>query len=122
MAPGQTTQLINGYFNITYVRNPGGAFGLMPSGQLFFLAASGAVIVMILGYKVWRRPESAWTNLAVGLILGGTAGNLIDRLSYGEVIDWLDFRIWPVFNVADMALVIGLGLFSIQIIRSNRHA
>ena len=122
MAPGQTMQLINGYFNITYVRNPGGAFGLMPSGQLFFLAASGAVIVMILGYKVWRRPESAWTNLAVGLILGGTAGNLIDRLSYGEVIDWLDFRIWPVFNVADMALVIGLGLFSIQIIRSNRHA
>ncbi|KKK67513.1 hypothetical protein LCGC14_2953330, partial [marine sediment metagenome] len=53
------------------------------------------------------------------LVLGGAAGNLVDRLFIGEVVDWIDFRIWPVFNIADIVLVVGLSLFSLYIIRSS---
>lgn len=119
LVQGQTFPIVKGYWHITYVRNPGGAFGLMPRGQGFFLLASIAVITLIVLYAVVRRPEGRLAEMAFGLILGGTAGNLVDRLRYGEVIDWLDFRIWPVFNIADIALVTGLVLLAWLIIRSD---
>ncbi len=119
LARGQTLPIVNGYWHITYIRNPGGAFGLMPRNQVFFLIASFAVIALIVVYAALRRPEGRLAEIAFGLILGGTAGNLIDRLRYGEVIDWLDFRVWPVFNVADMALVTGLVLLAWLIMRAD---
>lgn len=120
LTPGNTLPLWRGRFHITYVRNPGGAFGFLPGGRGFFLLASIIAITAIIAYKSGRRSQSALADLALALILGGSIGNLVDRLLYGEVIDWLDFRFWPVFNIADMALVIGLSLFALEIIRSHK--
>lgn len=117
---GRTIPIVHNRFHITYVRNPGGAFGLMPRGQAFFMLASVAVIAIILAYKISKRPRGLLINAALALILGGTAGNLVDRLLSGQVIDWLDFRFWPVFNFADTALVVGLALFSLSILRADR--
>lgn len=119
---GRSIPVIRGYFQISYVRNPGGAFGFLPGGRTFFLLASIIAVGGIIAYKSRRGPQKPLTDLSLGLILGGAAGNLIDRLLYGSVVDWLDFKIWPVFNIADAALVVGLGLFSLEIIRSNRSA
>lgn len=120
LTPGTTLPLWPGRFHITYVRNPGGAFGFLPAGRAFFLLASIIAITAIIAYKSGRRSQSPLADLALALILGGAAGNLVDRLLYGAVIDWLDFRFWPVFNIADMALVIGLGLFALEISRSHQ--
>jgi len=116
---GRTIPIVHDRFHITYVKNPGGAFGLMPHGQVFFLLASVTVLIIILAYKVSRKPPGLLINAALALIFGGTAGNLLDRLLYGQVIDWLDFRFWPVFNFADTALVVGLALFSLSIMRAH---
>lgn len=120
--PGEYISVINGYVQISYLRNPGGAFGFLPGGRALFLLASIIAVVGIIVYKIWRGPQPMLSDLSLGLILGGAAGNLIDRFLYGSVIDWIDFRIWPVFNIADSALVVGLGLLSIEIIRSSRNA
>jgi signal peptidase II len=117
--PGQSVPVLPGLFHVTYVRNPGGAFGLLPAASTLFLAASIVALIVIVGFYVWRRPSDRLMNLALGLIAAGTAGNLVDRLFHGQVIDWLDFRVWPVFNVADVGLVVGLGLLSVEIFRST---
>ncbi len=116
---GETMPIFEGYFHFTHVRNTGGAFGLVPGAQKFFLAASVLVTIGVIIYKLSQKPGGSLVNMALGLILGGAAGNLVDRLNGGEVIDWIDFQIWPVFNIADMALISGLALLSLYIIRSN---
>lgn len=116
---GQSVPIFEQYFHFTYVRNPGGAFGLMPLGKPFFLIAALIVVIGIIIYKLTHPGLGRLANLAMGLVLGGAAGNLFDRLFLGEVVDWLDFRIWPVFNIADMVLVVGLSLFGLFIIRSK---
>lgn len=119
MAPGESIPVIEGIFHITYVRNPGGAFGLLPQGQALFLLAALTVFFALIGYWVFRRPQGRLVALGLGLVLGGTAGNLIDRLFYGKVIDWLDFQIWPVFNVADSALVVGIAVLTLTMWRTE---
>ena len=113
---GQSVPVIPGILHITHVRNPGGAFGLLPQGQLFFTTVTLFVFIAVITYHFVRRPDGLLLNVALGLVLGGSAGNLVDRLTVGRVIDWVDFRIFPVFNVADSALVVGLGLISLQIL------
>ncbi len=113
---GESIPVIPGVLHITYVRNPGGAFGFLPQGPLFFTAVTLVVFFAVIIYYLTRRPSGLTLTVALGLVLGGTAGNLVDRLTGGRVIDWVDFRIFPVFNVADAALVIGLGLISLQVL------
>lgn len=115
---GQSIPVIPDVLHITHVRNPGGAFGFLPRGQLFFTTITLFVFIAVITYHFVRRPDGLLLNVALGLVLGGTAGNLVDRLTVGRVIDWVDFRIFPVFNVADAALVVGLGLIALQILRS----
>jgi signal peptidase II len=116
LEPGQSVAVIPNIFHITYVLNPGGAFGLLPGGPLFFTIIASSVAIAVVAYYFIRRPENLALNLALGLALGGALGNLFDRITIGRVVDWLDFRIWPVFNIADSALVIGLGMLSITIL------
>lgn len=113
---GQSIPVIPGFLHITHVRNPGGAFGFLPQGQLFFTTVTLFVLIAVIVYHFVRRPDGLLLNVALGLVLGGTAGNLVDRLTVGRVIDWVDFRVFPVFNVADSALVVGLGLMALQIL------
>ncbi|MBI5202048.1 MAG: signal peptidase II [Elusimicrobia bacterium] len=95
------------FFYFTYVENTGAAFGMMQGANLFFIGVS----VVLLGGLFWMRtrPEAAgrWAQAALALVAGGALGNLYDRLAFGHVIDFLDFRVWPVFNVADSCISVG---------------
>ena len=116
LGEGGTIPVIPGILHITFVLNPGGAFGLLPQGTIFFTLVTLVVFTAVIWYYISQRPRHWAVVTALGLVLGGTAGNLYDRLVIGKVIDWIDFRIFPVFNVADAALVTGLGLISLLIL------
>ncbi|NLE76100.1 MAG: signal peptidase II [Chloroflexi bacterium] len=98
------------FFTFTHVSNTGAAFGLLPQfGTVFQFIA----ILVVVGIVLFSRHLGAgqkWVTLSLGLQLGGALGNLTDRLRIGHVVDYLDFKFWPVFNVADSALFIGVGL------------
>lgn len=126
MDPGQSSPVLKNIFYLTLVHNPGAAFGIFPNATLFFVAISIAS-VMIIGYKVWRSANKSNSQrlapvlrLAFALILGGALGNLIDRLRFGFVVDFLDFRIWPVFNIADSAITIGTVVLILHILRRRK--
>lgn len=112
---GQSIPLIRGIVHLTYVRNTGAAFGIL-SGQRFFFIAVTLVAVMLLIIYARQVKGNGLLQVAFGLLLGGAVGNLIDRLVYVAVIDFIDFRIWPVFNFADMAIVIGVALFALDLV------
>lgn len=95
-------------FRITHVANTGTAFGLFPNGSFLFGALAIVVGLFLLYYNHILPANQTALRLALGLQLGGALGNLIDRLRIGHVTDFLDFGWWPVFNVADMAIVGGV--------------
>lgn len=110
LVPLQSVTIIKGIFTITYVRNYGAAFGILQSQTLILIALSIAVI-----FFVWinRNKLSGYPKVfqvGLGLALGGALGNLVDRIRLGYVVDFLDFQVWPVFNLADIAIVGGVGL------------
>lgn len=116
MLPRESISLIPGVFHITYVRNTGAAFGLLRDQTLFFIIITLLVIGMIV-FTLSRIPkEQLSLQFALGLLLGGALGNLLDRIRFGYVIDFLDFRVWPVFNLADAAIVVGVGLLLWEIL------
>lgn len=125
---GESTVLIPGFFSLTYVRNRGGAFGLLADlpgiwGQAFFVVFA-LVTVALLVWMVRRTPVAdVVQRLALTLVIGGAAGNLYDRIRYGEVIDFLDVYWrgwhWPAFNVADSAITAGVVLLLISTLRSG---
>ena len=106
----QSISIIKNILNLTYVINAGSAFGLFKNFNLFFIIFSIIVIIAIFYYIGKINKNERLLQFSLGLLLGGTIGNLIDRLFYGHVIDFIDFRIWPVFNVADSAVTISIVL------------
>ena len=94
---------------ITNVRNSGAAFGVAPAGAWFFLIASAVVAVGLVVY-VARNPGTLQSDAVLGLIMGGTIGNGYDRVMFGTVTDFVNVHFWPVFNVADSAISIGVVL------------
>lgn len=95
------------FFHLTYVENTGAAFGIGFSKNGFFAVLS-LVLLGVLFYlqKVWAG-RNVWIRLGLLLVAGGAIGNLYDRVAYGFVVDFLDFRVWPVFNVADSCVTVG---------------
>jgi len=120
--------VIDGFFNITYVRNTGVAFGIFSSisspvkSVLLSVFTAFAAIVVIV-YSVRSPVRNRLLQVALALILGGALGNLYDRLAYGYVVDFLEFYVrsyhWPSFNVADSAISVGVVLLAIEIIRNE---
>lgn len=116
----EPVEVIPNVFQLRFTTNPGGAFGLFGRAAWLFVGASVVVIAVILFAS--RRPPSLLGAVALGLVLGGALGNLTDRLVRGprfsgEVVDFLDFHVWPVFNVADSCIVVGAGLLLLTGIR-----
>lgn len=117
--------VVPGFFYITYVRNPGAAFSLFASSpepfrRIFFVSAAVVAIALIFSFLRSLAPGDRLSALALGLILGGAVGNLVDRLRLGEVVDFLHFRLmagysWPDFNVADSCIVIGVALLILEL-------
>lgn len=118
---GNSVKVLPDIFHITLVLNNGAAFGLFKDKNIFFLPVSLFVITLIILYAR-RRGSSMYfiMSSALGLILGGAAGNLADRLRYGHVIDFLDFRVWPVFNIADSAISIGVAILVLKVLLRKR--
>ena len=105
---GQSIKIIPNIFYLTLILNNGAAFGLLKNNNPLFVSVSVFVIAFIVAY-VWSHGKKYGTlPLALGLILGGALGNLFDRVRFGHVIDFLDCRIWPVFNIADSSITIGI--------------
>jgi len=108
--------IISGIFHITLVFNKGIAFGLFP-GQGLLFAVMAFFAAAFIAFFIWKNANSGRVIIcALSLILGGALGNLIDRLTTGFVIDFIDFRIWPVFNVADSAVTVGTVLLALNIL------
>jgi len=104
----QGIPLVKDVFHLRYIRNFGAGFGIMQQQTWILIFISITVIGVILYYLDRIKDKEILLQFLVGFILGGTIGNLIDRVSYGSVIDFLDFRIWPVFNFADGFVTIGI--------------
>ena len=118
--PNETLVVIKNAFHFTLLRNTGAAFGIFKGATFFFIAiAIFAILAIIVYIRKAARPFFI-RDAAPGLILGGAFGNLADRLRFGYVIDFLDFRIWPVFNVADSAVTIGAIMLVICIPYSSK--
>lgn len=119
MALGESIPIIEEVFHLTYILNPGAAFGMFAHNRLFFIA----IAIVVIGIIIWARKEilaSPWeVKAGCGLFLGGAIGNLIDRARQGMVIDFFDFRIWPVFNIADIAICIGVGLIIWNLLKTE---
>lgn len=109
--------VIKSIFHLTYVHNPGAAFGLLANKTPLFVGVTLIVIISIIFAYFRFEPDRLILRLALALMLGGAVGNLIDRILLGYVVDFLDFVFWPVFNLADVAIVTGVTLLGWEILR-----
>jgi signal peptidase II len=121
---GERLEVIPGLFDLTHVRNPGGAFSFFAGGppelrMIFFVGTTLLAIALLLVFFHRLEPQSRVSSSALGAILGGAIGNLIDRLVHREVIDFIDVHLWggytwPTFNLADSFIVVGVIILVIE--------
>ncbi len=106
------------FFSFTYVRNTGAAFGILPGANAFFIVIMVIVLALLSFSHTKLARRDRWTAMGLGLLWGGALGNLLDRIRFGSVTDFLDFFWkgwhWPVFNVADTAICVGIFLLAIR--------
>ncbi len=121
MTLGMSLPVIPNIFHITYILNPGAAFGILEHQTIVFIIIALGIIAAAV-YLYPRIPQSHYPlRIGSGLMVGGAIGNVIDRIKTGYVIDFFDFRIWPVFNVADIAIVCGVALIIYSLLLSSEH-
>ena len=115
-----TVPLWEGVLHLTYVENPGAAFGMMKDSRWLFMVVSTVAILGILGYMLIKKPTDRIECLSLSFIVGGGIGNMIDRVALGYVVDMIDFRLinFAVFNVADSFVCVGAGLMLLWVIRA----
>lgn len=107
------------FFTFTHTTNTGAAFGLFPDAGWFFVVVA---IIVVSGILIFYRhlPTDRWlVRVSLGLQLGGALGNLTDRLTRGAVVDFFDFKVWPVFNIADSSIVVGVAILAYYLIRED---
>lgn len=117
LKPIGTATAIPGILNLTYVENRGVAFGMFKDMRWLFVALTSAMIFVIIFYMFKKRPQSKLFYICAGLIIGGGIGNLIDRVLYGYVIDYLSLSFFPpVCNFADYCITIGVIILVVYIL------
>ena len=124
MQEHDSISVIGDLIRLTYVQNPGMAFGIQIGGKLFYTIFASIACIIILAALFRLRPENFGARFALATIFGGAVGNLMDRFIYSKVVDFIDIRIirWPVFNFADIAVFIGMiVLIAIVIFEKNRE-
>jgi signal peptidase II len=122
LIPGQSwnpVASLTSWASITHVTNTGAAFGLFPDRGSFFVVIAVIVVAAIIFYYRHLPAGQWWIKVSLGLQLGGALGNLLDRLRLGYVIDFIDFKIWPVFNLADSAIVIGVAILAYYLLQDR---
>jgi signal peptidase II len=124
-------QVIRGFFQITHTENTGAAFSMFADSPAHWktamLIAFSVIALAVVSVLLWKNsPSHTATGVGLSLIMGGALGNLWDRLSSGRVVDFLLFYVkryqWPVFNLADSAIVVGAGLLVIEILLAKAHS
>ncbi|MBI3252096.1 MAG: signal peptidase II [Candidatus Omnitrophica bacterium] len=124
-AEGQSRAVWPGVFHLTRVNNTGAAFGILKGAAPFLMGVTWACAVLLAVYLFWsgvKKRERLWSldGVAWALVLAGALGNGFDRWRYGYVVDFLDFRVWPVFNVADAAISVGVFLILLKFLTGRR--
>lgn len=141
---GDSTPVLDNFFRLTYVLNPGGVFGSQLGSQNFYTAISVLALIVTSWFFFRTRSGEIWLRIGLCMVLGGAVGNLIDRVRFGEVVDFLDFDFlnvnlppsrvlffdfpgfyldrWPVFNFADSFVLIGVVLIIVHLLKSSRSA
>ncbi len=110
------------FFHLTYLHNTGTAFGLFQNNnRLLLYFAFTLLIVLVYAARGLCERGGAWAFWGVLLVLGGAVGNIIDRIHYGRVVDFLDFRVWPVFNLADSAITVGTFCLAVGLLKIERQ-
>ncbi|MDQ0253798.1 signal peptidase II [Evansella vedderi] len=121
----ESIPIIEGVFHLTSHRNAGAAFGILQGQMWLFFIATVIVIGVVIYYIQTEGKKHRWFGWALGLVLGGAIGNFIDRVLHGEVVDFLDVYIftynYPIFNVADMALVVGVIMLIIHVLKEEKN-
>ena len=113
MIVGDSYPVLGKILSLTYSRNTGSAMGLVPAGGRVLAVVAAVFVVCIVVWGARWAGRNPWLAWGLGLLLGGALGNLIDRVRFGYVVDFLDVHFWPVFNVADIAVCCGAGLILI---------
>ncbi|MBU9712442.1 signal peptidase II [Evansella tamaricis] len=120
----ESIPLIEGVIHLTSHRNAGAAFGMLQGQMWLFYIATVIVTAVVIYYIQVHVKESRWFGISLGLVLGGAIGNFIDRVFLGEVVDFIDVYIFtynfPIFNVADSALVVGVCMLIIHVIKEEK--
>jgi len=103
----QSKAVIEGIFHLTYVRNFGAAFSILQNQRVFFILSTSFVVIGIFWFIITKKYPSTLVLYSLIFIAGGAIGNLMDRIRFGYVVDFFDFKVFPVFNIADMSIVLG---------------
>lgn len=118
-ALGESVPVLDGIFHWTFILNPGAAFGMLEGSRWLFVLIAVIVVAAMWFLRKEIDALGLWARIGAALFAGGAIGNLIDRARQGLVIDFFDFRIWPVFNVADIAICTGVGLIIWSILQTE---
>lgn len=123
LAVGEQVRVLGDLVQVWHVQNRGAAFSLFQGGTILFLVVSVLSIGMVAYFHRSLRERGTWLHVVLGIVLGGTLGNFIDRLRQGYVTDWLSVGIgdtrWPTFNVADSSVVVGIGILVVYLLLAN---
>jgi signal peptidase II len=141
---GESKPVLGNFFRLTYILNPGGVFGSKLGSQNFYTIISVLALIVTSWFFFNTKSREIWLRIGLCMVLGGAVGNLIDRLRFGEVVDFLDFDFfnislppskilyfnfpgffldrWPVFNLADSFVLIGIVLIIVHLVKSSRGA
>lgn len=141
---GDSTPILGNFFRLTYILNPGGVFGSKLGSQNFYTIISVLALIVTSWFFFKTKSEETWLRVGLCMVLGGAVGNLIDRLRFGEVVDFLDFDFfninlppskilffnfpgfyldrWPVFNLADSFVLIGMVLIIACLLKSKEKS
>ncbi len=116
MSEGESIPVVGQIFHLTYIENRGIAFGLFSGHSVFFVVLSLIVLIGLCGIVVKESSDSLFLSYGAALVVSGALGNMIDRVYKASVTDMFDFRIWPIFNLADIAVCVGFFLLVIYIL------
>lgn len=122
LSPDRSIDILGSWFALTLHRNTGAAFGIgahAPAALTVF-AAGLTVFLAVWWLRTLTHKGSGWDAAALALIVGGSAGNLTDRFAEGAVIDFIDFKVWPIFNAADIAITAGAVLWALRVLLTSR--
>jgi len=119
--PATSIPIVKGFLHLTYVQNTGAAFGILPNQRPLLVLIGVVVCVVIIYLFKDTKPSELLLRLGYGAVLGGSLSNLLDRIIHGYVIDYIDFRIFPVFNFGDVAINLGVFFIILDILLRRKE-